>query len=52
VFDPGKPFQPSLLFVGKTRRISYSGSPVKHFTRVSSCLTHKPWKGLQGMKTL
>jgi len=26
-FAPGKPFQPSLLFVGKARSIPYSGAP-------------------------
>ncbi len=30
VFDPGKPFQPSLMFVS----LPWSGAPERYFTRV------------------
>ncbi len=37
----GKPFQPSLLFVGKARSLLYGVAPKKCFTQVGSGLTHK-----------
>jgi len=41
----GKPFQPSLMFVGETRSLPWSGSPERCFTRVSSGLRRrKLWK--------
>jgi hypothetical protein len=32
VFVPGKPFQPSLMFVGKGRSLPQSGAPKSYFT--------------------
>jgi hypothetical protein len=40
LFTPGKPLQPSLVFVGKASRVSYSGDPDWCFTWVGSSLTH------------
>jgi hypothetical protein len=37
----GKPFQPSLMFVGEARSIPQRGAPEKFFTQVSSGLTSK-----------
>ncbi len=39
VFD--KPFQPSLMLVGKARSLLQSGAPEGCFTQVSSCITCK-----------
>ncbi len=36
MFVPGKPFQPSLMFVGKARTLRSSGAPEMCFTRVGS----------------
>jgi hypothetical protein len=41
VFVHGKPFQPSLLFVGKARSLPYSGAPERFFNRIGSCLTNR-----------
>jgi hypothetical protein len=41
VFGPGKPFQPSLMFEGKTRSLSKSGAPQLSFIRVGSALNRK-----------
>jgi hypothetical protein len=38
---PGKPFQPSLLFVGKDMSLLKSGAPEKYFTWVGSYFTYK-----------
>jgi hypothetical protein len=40
-FAPGKPFQPSLLFAGKTRSLPLSEEPERRFTWVGYCLTCK-----------
>jgi hypothetical protein len=53
MFVHGQPFQPSLLFVGKTRNLPYSGAPERFFNRVGSFFTsiHQlGWKGLPGNK--
>jgi hypothetical protein len=34
-------FQPSLMIVGETRSLSYSGAPERGFTRVGSSLTRR-----------
>ncbi len=34
VFVPGKPFKPSLVFVGKARSLPYSRAPKRCFTQV------------------
>jgi hypothetical protein len=39
VFDDGKPFQPSLMYVGKPKSLLYSGAPGRYFTRVGCGLT-------------
>jgi hypothetical protein len=49
VFVPGKPFQPSLMFVGEARSLPY-GAPEKCFTRVGSI--RLGWQGLPGTNTL
>jgi hypothetical protein len=41
VFVPGKPFQPSLVFVGNARSLTLRGAPERFFTQVGSGLTHK-----------
>ncbi len=41
MFVSGKPFQPSLEFVGKARSLSQSGAPERLLNRVGSGLTHK-----------
>jgi hypothetical protein len=41
VFVPGRPFQLSLMFEGKARKIPLSGAPSRCFTRVSPGLTRK-----------
>jgi hypothetical protein len=40
-FVPGKPFQPSLIFVVKARSLPKSGAPERQFTWVGSGLTRK-----------
>jgi hypothetical protein len=40
VFVPGKPYQPSLMFVGKPRSLPESGTPVRCFILVYGP-THK-----------
>jgi len=55
VFVPGKPFQPSLMFVGKARRLPQSGAPERRFTQLGSGLPvniRLGWKGLPGTNTL
>jgi hypothetical protein len=47
VFVLDKPFQPSLVFVGKSRSLPYSGAPEKCITQVGSGLTRNHWTGLQ-----
>ncbi len=37
MFVPGKPFQPSLMFVGKARSLRSSGAPEMCFTWVGCC---------------
>jgi hypothetical protein len=41
VFVPPKPFQPSLMFVGKARSLLYSGAPVSGFAQVGYSLNRK-----------
>jgi hypothetical protein len=41
VFVHGKPFLPSLLFVGKARILPYSGAPERFFNWVGSCSTNR-----------
>ncbi len=38
---PGKLFQPSLMFVDKSRRLNKRGEPERHLTQVVSKLAHK-----------
>jgi len=40
VFDPGRLFQPSLMFVGKARNLPESRLPERRYTRLGSGLTH------------
>ncbi len=40
-FNPGKPFQPSLMFVGVARSLPYIGTPERFFDRAVSCFTNK-----------
>jgi hypothetical protein len=40
VFVPDRPFQSSLLFLGKARRLLESGALERFFTRVGPGLTH------------
>ncbi len=47
VFVPGKPFQPSLTFVGKARSLTQSGTTERRFTGVCSGLTCKHKTRLQ-----
>ncbi len=49
LFVPGKPIQPSLIFVGNARGLPYSGAPERYFPRVGSGLTHKHWTRLEGL---
>ncbi len=42
-----RPFQPSLMFVGKARILPYSGPPERSFTYVGSGLTPKHWTRLE-----
>jgi hypothetical protein len=48
VFVPGKPFQPSLMFVGKARAYPI----VEHLKGASIGYARLGWKGLQGTNTL
>jgi hypothetical protein len=41
MFVLGKPFHLNLMFVGEARRLPYSGTPERRFTRVGSGLTRK-----------
>jgi hypothetical protein len=41
VFVPGKPFQPSLLFVSKARSLPQSGASERYFNGVGTCFTNK-----------
>ncbi len=36
----GKPFQPSLIFVGKARSLKYSGAPERCFSQIGFGLIH------------
>ncbi len=47
MFAPGKPFQPSLLFVGKARSLPLSGAPERCFTWVGSWLICKHYTILE-----
>ncbi len=49
-FAPGKPFQPSLMFVGKARSLPKSRAPERCFTWVDSCLTHRRYTKLRRLK--
>jgi hypothetical protein len=40
VFDSGMPFQPSLMFMCKTRSLPYKRAPERCFTRVGLRLTY------------
>ncbi len=51
MFVTGKPFQPSLIFVGKARNFPYSGVHFKCSTHVGSSLIHKHWTILEGIAT-
>ncbi len=44
---PSKSFQPSLLFVGKVRSLSYSGASERIFNRAGSCCTNKHYTRLE-----
>ncbi len=35
MFVPGKPFQPSLVFVGEARSLPFSGAPERYFTSLA-----------------
>jgi hypothetical protein len=53
VFVPGKPFQSSLLFVGKARSLPYNGAPEMFFNRVGFSFANKiSQKGFPGTNTL
>ncbi len=41
MFVPAKPFQPSPMYVGKTRSLPQSGAPEWYFTGADSGLTQK-----------
>jgi hypothetical protein len=41
VFVPGRPFNPTLLFVGKARSLPLGGASERVFNRVGSCFTNK-----------
>ncbi len=41
VFVPGKPFQPSLMFMGEASGLPKSGAPERCFSQVGSTLTRK-----------
>ncbi len=43
MFVPGKPFQPSLMFVGKARSLPKSDAFERCFTLVGSGLNRKHW---------
>ncbi len=54
-FVPAKPFQPSLMFVGKAKSLPYSLASESCFTWVGSSLTRKDytsWKAFPGTNTL
>jgi hypothetical protein len=51
-FAPVKPFQPSLLFVGKSYPRVEHLKGVSHFTWASPANTMLSWIGLQRTKTL
>jgi hypothetical protein len=55
VFVPGKPLQPSLMFVGKVRSLPYSGAIEMFFYlgRLLAFLINigQEWKGLPGTNT-
>ncbi len=46
MFDPGRPFHPS-LFLGKSRSLSKEGAPEKRFTWEGSGLTRKHYIRLE-----
>ncbi len=55
MFVPGKPLQPSLMFVGKARGLHYSGASEMRFTWVGSDLPANirlGWTGLTGTNSL
>ncbi len=41
MFVLGKPFKPSLIFVGEARSLPLSGAPERYFTQVASGLSCK-----------
>jgi hypothetical protein len=43
VFVPGRPLQPSLMFVVKASSLPFSGAPERCFNWVGSCSTPKNW---------
>jgi hypothetical protein len=47
----GKPFQPSLMFVGKARSQPKSGAPERYFTRAGSSLACKHYTRLERLAT-
>ncbi len=47
MFVHGKPFQPSLLFVGKAKSLPYGGAPERFFNRVGSCFTKRHYIRLE-----
>ncbi len=47
MFLGGRPFQSSLMFVGKTRSLPSNGASEKCFTRVGYGLTHKHYTWLE-----
>ncbi len=47
MFVPFKPFQPSLMFVGKARRLPWSGAPERFLNWVASGLTRNHYTTLE-----
>jgi hypothetical protein len=41
MFVPSRPYQPSLMFVGKAKNLTQTGAPERYFTQVGAGLTHK-----------
>ncbi len=55
MFVPGKPFQPSLMFVGEARSLPKSRAPERALLGYAAVLpanTRLGWKGLPGTNTL
>jgi hypothetical protein len=51
MFVPGRLFQPSLMFVGKTRNLLKTGAPERCFTLAGSGLTYKYYTRLERLAT-